>query len=802
MANVTAVIDIGSSSIRCTTIDVSDTSRNAHSRVPNILCPDGTFEPISVLEAVAATLSRCVMSHRQLFGSCTLRDVAFACVAMSMLAVDESTGEPITPVFTYANRAAGAAAALEQFKLSNIGRSANTTDSANRAANLAARVHDRTGAPLHPAYAPAQLFMQYLQRSDLRDRPGLVWTSLPSWIISRLAGVSLKEVGISHSEAAWSGLASMHDIPPEGKAGSRRSTAADAAALSDTAAALSASPAVLRAAPTDPQSDSCTDGCSSGIDAEVLKLAGASPLQFSPVRGSNFLVAAANLNIAAVDGCDSNSIRMDNVRLWPGIGDGAAAAVGSGALDAALLSLTVGTSAALRTVLPLADAISVLCDGECDNAKGGDRDAPVVATTCGTASMSLDSGAGRRPQEDGTGVNVNGCEFSCGTCGRLRLSKLGLWCYRFTDSHCLIGGALTDGGSIIDRLCRQYGLEVGSLDDEYRNAGVALQSPQLMDGRDASNASNTGIAGITQSRVARASTLLCLPFWSGERSTGWDPSATGTYHGITHDTKPIDMVVAAMEGVAFRVRAIYERLRRVMERIQVLKLKQNGRELDQQHLSADLGLGTLGPSTATSATASGGSAPSSSTSSSSSSTASSPAPSSSMEMPPVIASGAGLTNSALWCQIFADVLGVPVQVQGQGAAAAAATACTAAATATTGSSTQNGHGLQLEATTLGAYLLVQKYSSSPSSSAAASSLASITATEHVQGIEQYGSTQLNPSSSSSASASLTFHACRRMVAAYTNSYRRHCLLYDAVARLNQELAIAAPARGGDGSLRR
>ncbi|MHB8650018.1 MAG: gluconokinase [Gaiellaceae bacterium] len=50
--------------------------------------------------------------------------------------------------------------------------------------------------------------------------------------------------------------------------------------------------------------------------------------------------------------------------------------------------------------------------------------------------------------------------------------------------------------------------------------------------------------------------LTFLPFLGGERSTGWDPDATGTVHGLTFATTPLDVRQAALEGVAFRFAAI------------------------------------------------------------------------------------------------------------------------------------------------------------------------------------------------------------------------------------------------------
>lgn len=46
--------------------------------------------------------------------------------------------------------------------------------------------------------------------------------------------------------------------------------------------------------------------------------------------------------------------------------------------------------------------------------------------------------------------------------------------------------------------------------------------------------------------------LTVLPFWSGERSTGWSTKACGTLLGTTLHTRPIEILRAAMEAIAYR----------------------------------------------------------------------------------------------------------------------------------------------------------------------------------------------------------------------------------------------------------
>jgi gluconokinase len=121
-----------------------------------------------------------------------------------------------------------------------------------------------------------------------------------------------------------------------------------------------------------------------------------------------------------------------------------------------------------------------------------------------------------------------------GTSGALRLlyeterprPRPGLFLYRLDERRVVDGGALSDGGNL-----RAW------LERTLAGAGGSLA------GRD------PGEHGLT-----------FLPFLGGERSTGWDPDATGSVHGLTFATTPLDLRQAALEGVAFRFAAIAEQL--------------------------------------------------------------------------------------------------------------------------------------------------------------------------------------------------------------------------------------------------
>jgi gluconokinase len=146
------------------------------------------------------------------------------------------------------------------------------------------------------------------------------------------------------------------------------------------------------------------------------------------------------------------------------LGDGAAANIGSGAVGTERAALTIGTSAALRTV--------------------HEPSAP-------------------RP---------------------------GLFLYRADGDRVCEGGAISDGGNLLDWLERLLG--------DVDTAGLADGSPGTLD---------------------------FLTLLGGERSPGWRSHARGAVSGLSFSTEPRDLVRAALEGVAQRFGEIAELMPEVEE---------------------------------------------------------------------------------------------------------------------------------------------------------------------------------------------------------------------------------------------
>jgi gluconokinase len=99
----------------------------------------------------------------------------------------------------------------------------------------------------------------------------------------------------------------------------------------------------------------------------------------------------------------------------------------------------------------------------------------------------------------------------------------GTWCYRVDERRVVIGGAFNDGGSLFDWLHR------------------GLRLPSIS-------------AAETQLRRLEPDShgLTVLPFWAGERSTGWADDARGALTGLRLHTSPIDILRACLEAVALR----------------------------------------------------------------------------------------------------------------------------------------------------------------------------------------------------------------------------------------------------------
>jgi gluconokinase len=109
----------------------------------------------------------------------------------------------------------------------------------------------------------------------------------------------------------------------------------------------------------------------------------------------------------------------------------------------------------------------------------------------------------------------------------------GLWCYRADRRRVVVGGALSDGGGLWAWMNETLRLSAKVTEDE-----LAALEPD-------------------------SHGLTVLPFWAGERSTGWHGRARGAIIGLSMHTRPVEILRAALEAVAYRFAHITEALDRV-----------------------------------------------------------------------------------------------------------------------------------------------------------------------------------------------------------------------------------------------
>ena len=141
---------------------------------------------------------------------------------------------------------------------------------------------------------------------------------------------------------------------------------------------------------------------------------------------------------------------------------------------------------------------------------------------------------------DGAANNIGGgcaakdkIALMVGTSGAMRVVFEGeppttlppsLWLYRVDDRRVVVGGALSDGGGLYRWLTQSL---------------IVDQDPiELSRTLSAIDPDSHG--------------LTVLPFWSGERSTGWTGDARGAILGLTQTTTPVEIILAALEAIAYR----------------------------------------------------------------------------------------------------------------------------------------------------------------------------------------------------------------------------------------------------------
>ncbi len=396
------VIDLGSSSVRASAYNLNaerldDSTAFRHTEQ----ALDGTFDPHILTALTEEVISDCLERVRNDRPSPRFAAVAWTSFAMSWLGVDRA-GRPVTPVYTYSDASSAPYA--------------DTLSEELKQRNGLEETWQRTGTPIHTAYAPSQL-LRLASEEPQRLTQVASWQTLASHLLSRWRG--LPQSPISNSEAGWTGLLNR-----------RRLT----------------------------------------WDEKLIQRIGVDKAKLPPIFDYAKWTAGLTQPWA------SQWPELAQTPFFLAVGDGVGANLGSGCSDNRRIALTIGTTGAMRVVIPV------------DNANH--------------------PGAALPPH-----------------------TPQGLWSYPIDSRRWLIGGSLTDGGSLYTWLHETLAVsDADSLLDDAR----ALRPD--------------------------AHRLTILPFLRSERAPGWATDASLTISGITPATKPAHLVRAAFEAVAFRFRLIHDRL--------------------------------------------------------------------------------------------------------------------------------------------------------------------------------------------------------------------------------------------------
>lgn len=114
---------------------------------------------------------------------------------------------------------------------------------------------------------------------------------------------------------------------------------------------------------------------------------------------------------------------------------------------------------------------------------------------------------------------------------QLLVPPKGLWRYRVDSNRGLVGGAFSDGGDVFEWM-----------ESTLRLPDRSILEQELLELKPGQH------------------NLTFLPFLAGERSMGWNPDRRATLYGMNLSTRPLDILQAAMEGVALRFTLVLRHL--------------------------------------------------------------------------------------------------------------------------------------------------------------------------------------------------------------------------------------------------
>ena len=143
---------------------------------------------------------------------------------------------------------------------------------------------------------------------------------------------------------------------------------------------------------------------------------------------------------------------------------------------------------------------------------------------------------------------------SIGTSGALRVMVEkpavdplgGVFCYALTENHWAVGGAINNGGIVLDW------------------AGTSL-APDLGDG------AAEGLLALAGSVPAGCGGLIMLPYLLSERAPHWSSLPRGAYIGLTREHRREHLVRAAIEGVCQQLALVLHSMRSAGNEVRQLR---------------------------------------------------------------------------------------------------------------------------------------------------------------------------------------------------------------------------------------
>jgi gluconokinase len=161
------------------------------------------------------------------------------------------------------------------------------------------------------------------------------------------------------------------------------------------------------------------------------------------------------------------------------------------------------------------------------------RDVPFFPCVGDGVTSNLGSGCSG-PEEIAVQVGTSGA-MRVLLAGDVPTIPPGLWCYRLDRHTSLLGGALSEGGNLLDWLRTLL-----STPDRSALAHEAATLPPDSHG------------------------LTVLPFVAGERSPGWRADARAAILGLSLDTRPAHLLRACQEAIAYRFALLHDLLREAL----------------------------------------------------------------------------------------------------------------------------------------------------------------------------------------------------------------------------------------------